>query len=199
VDNLGRKPRAGSRRAPTLWTLTTAAGIAAILAMTPLVARQAKPGGLPVIVVDTVKGVIEVELFQVEAPKSVEHVLALVRRDFYRGHRIHRVTTQYVQFGDPNSRDMSRRDYWGKAGSGVPVGVFESSKKRLHVRGAVGYAHSGDPRSADSQIYFVKSAAPGLDGKHAVIGHVVSGLAVVDKLQETDMVKSVSIKGAGPK
>ena len=199
MDNLGRKPHFGNRRAPTLWTLTTAAGIAGILAMTPLIARQAKPGGLPVIVVDTVKGAIEVQLFQADAPKSVEHLLALVRRDFYRGHRIHRVTASLVQFGDPNTRDMSRRDYWGKAGSGVPIGVFESSKKRLHVRGAVGFAHSGNPASADSRIYFMKAASPGLDGKHAVIGQVVSGMAVVDKLQETDIVKSVSIKGAGPK
>lgn len=192
MDKLGRKP--------TLWTLTTAAGIAGILAvMAPLGARQAKPGNLPVIVVDTVKGAIEVQLFQVEAPKSVEHFLGLVRRDFYRGHRIHRVTSQVVQFGDPNSRDMSRRDYWGKAGSGVPIGVFESSKKRLHVRGAVSYAHSGNPASADSQIFFVKTTTPGYDGKHAVIGQVVSGMAVVDKLQETDIVKSVSIKGAVPK
>lgn len=192
MDKLGRKP--------TLWTLTTAAGIAGILAlMAPLGALQIKPGALPIVVVDTAKGQIEVQLFQVEAPKSVEHFLSLVRRDFYRGHRIHRVTATLVQFGDPNSRDMSRRDYWGKAGSGVPIGVFESSKKRLHVRGAVGYAHSGNPASADSQIYFMKAASPGLDGKHAVIGQVVSGLAVVDKLQETDIVKSVSIKGAGPK
>ena len=126
-------------------------------------------------------------------------MLALVRRDFYRGHRIHRVTASLVQFGDPNSRDMSRRDYWGKAGSGVPIGVFESSKKRLHVRGAVGLRMAADPQGADSQIYFMKAASPGLDGKHAVIGQVVSGMAVVDKLQETDIVKSVSIKGAGPK
>lgn len=192
MDKLGRKP--------TLWTLTTAAGIAGILAlMAPLDALQTRPGPLPVVVVDTAKGQIEVQLFQVEAPKSVEHFLGLVRRDFYRGHRIHRVTSTLVQFGDPNSRDMSRRDYWGKAGSGVPIGVFESSKKRLHVRGAVGLAHSGNPASADSQIYFMKAASPGLDGKHAVIGQVVSGMAVVDKLQETDMVKSVSIKGAGQK
>jgi cyclophilin family peptidyl-prolyl cis-trans isomerase len=192
VDKLGRKP--------TLWTLTTAAGIAGILAMmAPLGARQVKPGDLPVIVVDTAKGAIEVQLFQADAPKSVEHLLTLVRRDFYRGHRIHRATASLVQFGDPNSRDMSRRDYWGKGGSGVPVAVFESSKKRLHVRGAVGFAHSGNPVSADSQIYIMKAASPGLDGKHAVIGQVVNGMAVVDKLQETDIVKSVSIKGAGPK
>jgi peptidyl-prolyl cis-trans isomerase B (cyclophilin B) len=192
VDNLGRKP--------TLWTLTTAAGIAGILAlMAPLGARQAKPDALPVITIDTAKGSIDVQLFQVEAPKSVEHLLGLVRRDFYRGHRITRVTASLVQFGDPSSRDMSRREYWGKGGSGNPIGVFEPSKKRLHVRGAVGYAHSGNPAGADSQIYFMKVAGPSLDGKHAVIGQVVSGMAVVDKLQETDIVKSVSVKAAGPK
>ena len=64
------------------------------------------------------------------APKSVEHILALVKRSFYRGQRFHRVTASLVQFGDPQSRNMSRQDYWGTGNSGTPIGVFELSKKR---------------------------------------------------------------------
>ena len=50
-------------------------------------------------------------------------------------------------------------------GSGKPVGVAEISKKRLHVKGAVGYAHSGDPTKADSQIYITLQPRPDLDGQ----------------------------------
>ena len=148
----------------------------------------------PILVVETVKGTIEIRLFKAEAPKSVEHLLALMKRSFYRGQRFHRVTGSLVQVGDPTSRDMSRKDYWGSTNSGSPIGVFEWSKKRTHVRGAVGLAHSGDARGADSQLYIMKTASPGLDGKHAIVGQVVAGMALVDKIAVTDMIKNATVK-----
>ena len=163
-----------------------------------LVAEQT-PAADPVFVVDTIKGVVEIRLFQRDAPKSIEHILALVRRSFYRGQRIHRVTPSLVQFGDPQSRDMTRRDYWGNGGSGRPINAFELVKKYTHRRGMVGLAHSGNPMAADSQLYIMKQPSPGLDGKHALIGQVTVGLGVVDKLAETDTIKQAYVKGEGPK
>jgi peptidyl-prolyl cis-trans isomerase B (cyclophilin B) len=148
----------------------------------------------PILVLETVKGTIEIRLFKSEAPKSVAHLLELMKRSFYRGQRFHRVTASLVQVGDLMSRDMSRKDYWGTGNTGNPIGVFELSKKRSHVRGAVGLAHSGDPRSADSQFYIMKTASPSLDGKHAIVGQVVSGMPVVDKLVVTDMIKNATVK-----
>jgi cyclophilin family peptidyl-prolyl cis-trans isomerase len=151
----------------------------------------------PVLVLDTVKGTIEIELYQADAPRSVAHILDLVRRNFYRGLRFHRVEASLVQVGDPMTRDVSRRDSWGAGGSGHPIGVAEISKKHLHVRGTVGLASAAGPEYADSQFYIMKRASPSLDGKYAIIGHVISGMAVVDKLQVTDILKNVTIKGAG--
>lgn len=148
----------------------------------------------PVLVFDTAKGSIEIELFASEAPKSVAHLLALMKRNFYRGQRFHRATVSLAQFGDPQTRDMSRRDYWGNGNSGSPIGVFEWSKKRTHVRGAVGLAHSGSPLGADSQLYIMKAPSPGLDGKHAIIGRVAAGMAVVDKIAVEDMIKNATVK-----
>jgi cyclophilin family peptidyl-prolyl cis-trans isomerase len=148
----------------------------------------------PVFVLETAKGVIEIRLFRSEAPKSVDHVLALIKRSFYRGQRFHRVEKALVQTGDPQSRDMSREAYWGNGNSGSPIGVFERIKTRLHVRGAVALAHSGNPAGADSQFYILKQPIPSLDGKHAVIGQVVSGMAVVDKIAVRDMIKNTTLK-----
>lgn len=148
----------------------------------------------PVMVFETLKGAIEIELFPSETPKSVEHILELMKRGFYRGQRFHRVTATLVQVGDPQSRDMSRQGYWGNGNSGSPIGIFEVNKKRQHVRGTVALAHSGDGRSADSQIYIMKSASPSLDGKHAIIGRVAVGMAVVDKLVVTDIIKDIKLK-----
>jgi cyclophilin family peptidyl-prolyl cis-trans isomerase len=117
-----------------------------------------------------------------------------MKRNFYRGQRFHRVTASLAQVGDPMSRDMSRRDYWGTGNSGSPIGVFELSKKRSHVRGAVGLAHSGNPLGADSQIYIMKTPSPSLDGKHAIVGQVISGMTVVDKIVVTDMIKNATVK-----
>lgn len=158
--------------------------------------RQAKPAPAadPVLVLETVKGTIEIRLFRSEAPKSVDHMLALIKRSFYRGQRFHRVTPSLVQIGDPMSRDMSRRDYWGTGNTGNPIGVFELSKKRAHVRGTVGLGHSGNPAGADSQFYIMKTASPSLDGKYAIVGQVVAGMAVVDKIAVTDMIKNTMLK-----
>lgn len=150
-----------------------------------------------VVVFETEKGTIEFRLYASEAPKSVEHILALVRRNFYRGLRFHRAERTLVQIGDPLSRDVSRRDYWGSGGSGRAIGVAEFSK-RSHRRGTVGLAHAGTPEYADSQLYFMKAASPALDGKHVIIGQVTAGLDVLDRLEVTDRLKVAYVKGEGP-
>lgn len=173
-----------------------AAMVAVVIAATATSGRQAKPAPVanPVLVFETVKGTFEIELFRADAPKSVDHILALMKRSFYRGQRFHRATASLVQWGDPQTRDMSRRDSWGNGNSGSPIGVFELSKKYSHVRGAVGLAHSGNPLGADSQLYVMKAASPSLDGKHAIIGRVTAGMAVVDRIAVEDMIKNATVK-----
>jgi cyclophilin family peptidyl-prolyl cis-trans isomerase len=149
------------------------------------------PGGGPVLVFETNKGTFEIETYPNEAPKSVEHILALVKRNFYNGLRFHRVEPGFVaQFGDPQTRDLSKRDYWGSIGSGNSIGVAEISPKRPHKLGAVALAHRGDPRGADSQMYIALNGPErytGLvQGRYAVIGQVISGMDVVMKLSDGD-------------
>ena len=185
------------RARPRLYLGCIAVAVAAIVRAG---SAQTTPGaGLPVVVVETAKGTFEMQMFAADAPKSVEQIVGLVKRGFYRGQRIHRVTSILVQWGDPKSKDMTYREYWGTGGSGRAINAFELSKKRTHVRGAVGLAHSGNPNAADSQIYVMKAANASLDGKHAVIGQVTTGMAVVDKLEVTDVLKNVSVKASGQK
>ena len=158
-------------------------------------AQQKSPGAGPVIVLDTAKGVIEIETYPEDAPKTVAHILALIKKGFYNGLRFHRAEANFViQVGDPASRDMSRQDSWGRSGSGKAIGVAEISKKRLHDPGAVGMGHSGEAKLADSQIYIVLRAAPTLNGKYTVFGKVIKGLDVAQKIQKTDVLKKVSVK-----
>jgi peptidyl-prolyl cis-trans isomerase B (cyclophilin B) len=180
-----------------------AAIAAALLTLTSALAAQkppAKPATpkapAPVIVLETVKGTIEFETFPDEAPKTVAHIVELVKKNFYNGMRFHRAEENFlVQIGDPQSRDMSREAYWGRGpGSGKPIGVAEIGKTRQHAPGTVAMAHAGDPKFADSQFYIVMQPRPGLDGKYTIFGRVTSGMDVVKKLKRADILKKASVK-----
>lgn len=158
-------------------------------------AAARRPAAGPIMVIETVKGPIEIQLFPAEAPKTVEHITALAKRNFYNGLRIHRVEPGYVvQFGDPQTRDMTKRERWGTGGSGKSIGAGESSPKHKHVLGAVAMAHPGDPKLADSQMYIMLGAAPKLDGGYTVFGQVISGMDVVRKLAVTDVIRRITVK-----
>jgi cyclophilin family peptidyl-prolyl cis-trans isomerase len=156
---------------------------------------QAKPAAapLPVIVLDTAKGQIEIELWPAEAPKSVEQVLSLVKRNFYRGLRFSWVNSAVAQVGDPLTRDMTKKESWGTGGSGKPIGVEEFSKRKF-VRGSVGMAHRDGAKTSDSQIFICKVTNPALDGKYNMIGRVTRGMEVVDKIVLTDLLKNATAK-----
>jgi peptidyl-prolyl cis-trans isomerase B (cyclophilin B) len=165
----------------------------------PAAARPApaKAGPAPVIVLETAKGTIEIETFPEDAPKTVEHIIGLVKKNFYNGMRFHRAEENFlVQVGDPQSRDMSREAWWGRGpGSGNPIGVSEITKKRRHAPGTVAMAHVGDPKLADSQFYIIIQPRPGLDGKYTIFGRVTSGMDVVKSLKRADILKKASVKG----
>jgi peptidyl-prolyl cis-trans isomerase B (cyclophilin B) len=153
-------------------------------------AQQKSPGAGPIVVLETVKGAIEIETYPEEAPKTVENFLALVKRGFYNGLRFHRAEPGFViQIGDPQTRDMSKQAAWGTGSSGKPIGVAEITKKRRHGAGAVGMGHSGSAKDAASQFYITLRAAPTLDGRYAVFGRVIKGMDVAAKIQKTDVLK----------
>lgn len=173
--------------------LPKAEGVA--LAAAPA-AEQPSPGAGPVIVLETVKGTIEFETYPDEAPKTVARIVELVKKNFYNGQRFHRAEPKFlVQIGDPQSRVPQMIEHWGRSGFGKPIGAAEITKKRRHIRGAVGMAYAGtDPRNADSQFYIVLSNRPELDPKYTVFGRVISGMAVADTLRKGDMLKRASVK-----
>ena len=156
---------------------------------------QTSPGAGPVIVLETAKGNIEFETYPEEAPKTVAQIVGLVKRNFYNGLRFHRVEAGIVQIGDPQTRNMLMKDYWGRAASGKPIGVAEITKKRRHVRGAVAMAYPGtDPRGADSQFFIDTKPHPEWDAKYTVFGKVIKGIEIVDKIQVADVVKRAYVK-----
>lgn len=157
-------------------------------------APTVQAGANPSLVLETAKGVIEIELLRSEAPKSVDYIIDLVGKNFYRGLRFHRAERGLVQIGDSASRDVSKQAWWGRSIHTPTIGVAEFSKKLIHVRGMVGLAHSGNATMANSQFYILKEASPSLNGKYTLFGRVKVGMPVVDTLKVGDVVKQASIR-----
>jgi cyclophilin family peptidyl-prolyl cis-trans isomerase len=119
-------------------------------------------------------GPIQIELFDDDAPKTVENFRKLAGDGFYDGVIFHRVIKDFmIQGGDPTG-----------TGTGGPGYTFEDEfNQHRIVRGALAMANAG-PNTNGSQFFIVTTdAAPWLDGKHTVFGKVTSGMDVVDALE----------------
>jgi cyclophilin family peptidyl-prolyl cis-trans isomerase len=158
---------------------------------------QSAPTG-PVLIVETSRGTFSIQTYPREAPATVAHVADLARRGFYDGQRVHRAIPGFVvQFGDPQTRDLSSRELWGRgdaAASGKPVGTAEFHKNRRHRKGAVALAHMGDPAKGDSQMFVALADREDLDGRYVVFGQVVSGLEVPAQLAVGDDILRILVR-----
>ena len=118
-------------------------------------------------------GAIAIELFDEDAPKTVDNFVKLASDGFYDGVVFHRVIPDFmIQGGDPTG-----------TGTGGPGYSFEDEINDHKVeRGALAMANAG-PNSNGSQFFIVTtSAASWLDGKHTVFGRVTDGMEVADKI-----------------
>ena len=102
------------------------------------------------IVFDTAKGSFEVETYPNEAPKTVALILSLVKRNYYNGLRVHRVEPgMLVQWGDPQTRDMTKKEDWGTSGQreagGRLGGEPQASARQGRCRRGMGTATRGPP------------------------------------------------------
>ena len=134
---------------------------------------------------ETTKGSIVCDLFAKEAPKTVNNFVFLARDKFYDGTKFHRVIADFmIQGGDPEG-----------SGRGGPGYKFEDEFKgnpHRHSKGTLSMANAG-PGTNGSQFFITHVATPHLDGKHTVFGKVTSGQDIVDKTQQGDQLKSVTI------
>lgn len=174
------------------------AAVVAANVLVGVVAISGQPSGDPILVVETSRGSFTMQTFPREAPKTVAHIVALARQGFYDGQRIHRALPGLLaQFGDPQSRDLSKRDVWGRgpaASSGTSIGIAEVSPRLLHQPGAVGVAHMGEPAKADSQIYVMLDRRPELDGLYTIFARVIEGQDVPPALRAGDEIIRVYVR-----
>src|SRR5262245_8896162 len=128
---------------------------------------------MSVAVLQTNRGRIELELFDADAPKTVDNFRRLAGEGFYDGVIFHRVIPDFmIQGGDPTGT--------GTGGPGYEFG--DEINEHPIVRGSLAMANAG-PNTNGSQFFVVTAeACPWLDGKHTVFGRVTAGMDVVDEI-----------------
>jgi peptidyl-prolyl cis-trans isomerase A (cyclophilin A) len=144
----------------------------------------------------TSEGKFTVQLFDKDAPKTVENFVGLaegtkewtdpktgekVKKPFYNGIIFHRVIANFmIQGGDPLGV--------GTGGPGYKIPDEFSSGRKLEKAGILAMANSG-PNTGGSQFFITLAATPWLNGKHTVFGEVVDGMDVVTKIGQTNTTK----------
>lgn len=162
---------------------------------TPVVNSEVKKGlktmTATLIDINTTKGLIEIELYPNDAPKTVENFATLTSQGYYNGLTFHRVVPGFViQGGDPTGT--------GSGGSSIYGSKFEdelnpetASYKYGYKEGVVAMANAG-PNTNGSQ-YFIMLADNDLPHLYTIFGKVVKGMDVVKKIAQGDKMTEVKI------
>ncbi|WP_406604258.1 peptidylprolyl isomerase [Bartonella gliris] len=144
------------------------------------------------------KGEVVIRLRSDLAPKHVAQIKRLTEEGAYNNVVFHRVIPGFmaqtgdVKFGKKGSADFDLKRV-GTGGSNYPNLPAEFSKQPFK-RGTVGMARSQDPHSANSQFFICFSDAAFLNGQYTVVGEVVKGMDVVDKIKKGSTSNNGSVK-----
>lgn len=144
------------------------------------------PENSPIVEFDTSEGKIVVGLYQDLAPQHAQNMLKLVRSSYYDGTLFHRINKgDFIQGGDPNTKEDGDEATWGTGGPGWTVPREESGLK--HTTGALAAAKPGGASdSSGSQFYITAKPMHGFDGNYVVYGTVIEGLDVVERISNAE-------------
>ena len=160
--------------------------VAALLLAAPAFAQGLPAGADPqnTLIIDTTQGRIVIKLRNDIAPNHAARLKQLAREKFYDGVPFHRVIPGFMaQTGDGQNQN-------GTGGSKYPDLKAEFSQVP-YKRGIVGMARKGGNNdSANSQFFIMFADGPSLNGQYTVIGEVLSGMDVVDKIKKGEPVQN---------
>jgi peptidyl-prolyl cis-trans isomerase B (cyclophilin B) len=146
--------------------------------------------------IETNRGTLTAELYDKDAPKTVENFEKLANSGFYDGVKFHRVIPGFVvQGGDPLSRELPAGDpRIGTGGPGYKIKCETAGNPHRHEVGALSMAHAGKD-TGGSQFFIVLGAdsTRHLNGVHTVFGKITGGTELIGKLQKNDVMTKVRV------
>ena len=137
--------------------------------------------------IHTEKGLMKVEFYTEDAPKTVENFTGLAKKGYYDGLTFHRVIPDFViQGGCPDGN--------GTGGPGYQIDCETSGGNQFHDRGVLSMAHAG-PNTGGSQFFVCHSRTntSHLDRKHTCFGKVTEGLEVIDAIEAGDKIEKIVV------
>ena len=151
--------------------------------------------------IETNRGTMTAELYDKEAPGTVENFEKLANKGYYDGIKFHRVIPDFVvQGGDPLSRDLPEGDRRiGTGGPGYKIPCETAGNPHKHEVGALSMAHAGK-NTGGSQFFIVLSEdnTRHLNGVHTVFGKVTGGLDVIKTIRQNDSMSHVRVSDTPP-
>lgn len=129
--------------------------------------------------------VLDIELYDEEAPGTVANFVSLVKKGYYNGLTFHRVIANFVSQGGCPIGD-------GTGGPGYNIKCEVLNNPLIHEKGSLSMAHAG-PNTGGSQFFICHTALPHLDGRHTVFGKVVNGVEAAISLKQGEVMESVTI------
>src|SRR6185503_1353111 len=145
---------------------------------------------------DTNRGTIVAELYEKDAPKTVENFEKLANSGFYDGVKFHRVIPDFVvQGGDPLSKDLPPGDpRIGTGGPGYKIKCETAGNPHKHSVGALSMAHAGKD-TGGSQFFMVlsESSTRHLNGVHTVFGQIHTGIEFLPSIRQNDELTSARV------
>jgi len=143
-------------------------------------------------------GVIEIELFEEDAPKTVKNFVELSKKKYYNGVIFHRIAKGFViQGGDPTGTGSGGQSIYGKEFEDE-LNPKTKSYQIGYKRGVVAMANRG-PNTNTSQFFILLSDAPGLPKKYTIFGKVAKGMNVVDEIAKREIIPVLSSTDGRPK
>lgn len=145
--------------------------------------------------IKTAKGVMKVEFYENDAPKTVQNFIDLAEKGYYDGLTFHRVIPDFViQGGCPNSREGAK-GMPGSGGPGYKIDCELTGGNQYHDRGVLSMAHAG--RNTGGSQFFIchsRNNTAHLDRNHTCFGKVVEGLEVIDQIKAGDRIEKIEVK-----
>lgn len=131
----------------------------------------------PVAKFETTMGDFRIELYSDLAPNTVKNFTDLAGKKFYDGVIFHRVIDNFmIQGGDPTGT--------GRGGPGYVIPDEFGEGLKHDSKGILSMANAG-PDTGGSQFFITLVPTPWLDGHHAIFGHVIEGIEVVEAIGHT--------------
>lgn len=145
--------------------------------------------------IKTTMGNIMIELFGLDAPKTVENFIKLSKSGYYNGVLFHRVAKNFlIQTGDGNTKFKSKKNEWGLGGKSSfgkefndEINPQSPSFKIGYRKGMVAMANRG-PNTNTSQFFICLDEAVNLEPRWTIFGRVSEGMDVVEKISKVDII-----------